>query len=100
MPAHKTFPFALMLALAGCASSSEQVGITIDPPDAGVYLNGVRVNQGSKGVYEIDFSRSPRAFLQLTAYGYVPETHELTQRAVQDQINRYGEYSFTLKQER
>lgn len=88
------------LALPACTVSKPTVGIVIDPPEAGLYLNGTRVTRGAKGVYEIDFSTSPRCYLQATAYGYEPIFVELTQRKVAEQVRQYGEFSFKLKQER
>ena len=103
MSASRTsLPIALLatLTLSACGTSGQKIGIKLSPPEAGLYLNGERVNQGSKGVYLIDFSQSPRCFLQATAHSYEPILWELTPEKVADQVNQYGEYTITLVQEK
>lgn len=88
-----------LAALTGC-SSTMKVGISVDPPSAAVFVNGVRVGQGARRVYEIDFGASERICVQAAAPGFEPMCEMLTLQQVTDQIDKYGDFVWVLKQEK
>ncbi|MBX3464527.1 MAG: hypothetical protein KF830_15265 [Planctomycetes bacterium] len=89
-----------LLACAGCSSSTYKVGIAVDPPTASVYVNGERVGAGSRRVYEIDFGANERICIQAVASSHEPVTEMFTRQQINDQISKYGDFSWVLKQEK
>lgn len=89
-----------LLACAGCGSTTYKVGIDIDPPTASVFINGERVGPGGKRVYEVDFGADERICIQAVAPSCVPFTEMFTRQQVVDQISKYGDYQWVLKQEK
>lgn len=61
------------LCLAGCSSSKYMHMLSVNPPDASVYVNGERVGQGNTRPIEFDFEQGPRVSVQATHPDYVPE---------------------------
>ena len=90
--------FALLL-LPSC-SSTLKVGISIDPPSASVFVNGTRVGQGARRIHEIDFGQSERICVQAAAPGFEPMCEMLTKQQVTDQLEKYGDFVWVLKQEK
>jgi hypothetical protein len=86
--------------LPACGSSSYALGIAIDPPTAAVFINGQRVGQGSRRVYDVDFGSSERIYVQAAASGFQPLLEVLTKKQVEDQIAKYGDFRWALTQER
>jgi hypothetical protein len=96
-------PLASLLALAclpACSTTAFKVGIAVDPPTAAVFVNGTRVGQGTRRVYDVDFGSSERICVQAAAPGFEPVTELLTKQQVQDQLSKYGDFRWTLKQEK
>lgn len=89
-----------LLACAGCGSATYKLGIVVDPPTASVYVNGERVGPGGRRVYEIDFGRDERVCIQAVAASHEPITEMLSRQQIVDQISKYGDFSWVLKQER
>lgn len=89
-----------LLACAGCGSATYKVGIVVDPATASVYINGERVGPGGRRVHEIDFGKDERVCIQAVAASHEPITEMLTRQQIVDQINKYGDFSWVLKQER
>ncbi len=77
-------PLAL-LALAACGSSGYVRVVSVNPPDASVYINGERVGQGSSRPYTFDFGDTERICVQATHQDYNPEI-EWFDRARLDQM--------------
>jgi hypothetical protein len=68
--------FASLLACAGlaaCGGAGYVRVLSVNPPDASVYINGERVGQGSSRPYTFDFSQTPRVYVQATHPDYQPE---------------------------
>lgn len=88
-----------LLTLPSC-SSTQKVGISIDPPSASVFVNGTRVGQGARRIHEVDFGTSRRICVQAAAAGFEPMCEMLTKQQVTDQIEKYGDFVWVLKQEK
>ena len=59
-----------LLALAACGGSTLSQTIYVNPPDASVYMNGVRVQKGMNRSHEFDFSKCDRILIQAISPGY------------------------------
>ena len=88
-----------LLTLPSC-SSTLKVGISVDPPSSSVFVNGTRVGPGARRVHEIDFGQSERICIQAAAPGFEPLCEMLTLQQVTDQIEKYGDFVWVLKQEK
>jgi hypothetical protein len=89
----------LLLALPAC-SSTLKVGISVDPPSASVFINGVRDGQGTRRIHDIDFGDNERICVQAAAPGFEPLCEMLTKQQVTDQIAKYGDFVWVLRQEK
>ncbi len=89
-----------LLCLPACSTSAYKVGIVVDPPTAVVFINGTRVGQGARRVYDINFTGIERICVQAAEPGYEPMTELLTRQQVVDQIDKYGDFRWVLKQEK
>lgn len=96
----KTLPVLALLCLPACGTTTYNLPMQVDPPTASVYINGKRVGQGDRFVYEVDFSGGERICIQAAAKGYEPRMLLLTQKQLKDQINKYSDLRWTLTQER
>lgn len=88
-----------LLTLPSC-SSVLKVGISVDPPSATVFINGVRDGQGARRIHDVDFGEYERVCVQAAAPGFEPMCEMLTKQQVVDQIAKYGDFVWVLKQER
>jgi len=96
-------PAAALLALScltGCSTTTFKVGMIVDPPTSAVFVNGTRVGQGARRVYDIDFGPHECVCVQATAAGYEPMRELLTRQQVIDQVEKYGDFKWYLKQEK
>lgn len=89
-----------LLACTACGTSTYKVGIAVDPPTASIYVNGEKVGAGGRSVYEIDFGVDERVCIQAVAPGHEPHFVMLSKQQITDQINQYGDFQWTLRQER
>lgn len=89
-----------LLCLPACSSTSFKVPIQVDPPTARVYINGTRVGQGDRFVYDVDFGADQRVCIQAAAKGYEPRTLLLTRQQLKDQLSGNTDLRWTLIQER
>lgn len=75
-PLRRSLRSASVLACAGlcaCGGASYVRVLSVNPPDASVYINGERVGQGSSRPYTFDFRETPRIYVQATHPDYQPE---------------------------
>jgi hypothetical protein len=77
-------PLAL-LALAACGGSGYVRVVSVNPPDASVYINGELVGPGSSRPYTFDFGDCERVYVQATHQDYNPQI-EWFDRARLDQM--------------
>ncbi|MBZ0153933.1 MAG: PEGA domain-containing protein [Planctomycetes bacterium] len=72
--------------LAACAGSSYSRLVSVNPPDASVYINGVKVGKGDKRPQTFDFSQVGRIYVQATHPDYQPETEWFTLEKIEQMI--------------
>jgi hypothetical protein len=89
----------VLLTLPSC-SSVMKVGISVDPPSAAVFVNGVRDGQGARRIHDFDFGEYERVCVQAAAPGFEPICEMLTKQQVTDQLAKYGDFTWVLKQEK
>ena len=89
-----------LLTCAACGSATYKVGIVVDPPTASIFVNGEKVGAGGRRVHEIDFGAYERVCIQAVAPSHEPYMEMLTKQQIADQISRYGDFSWVLRQER
>lgn len=94
----RSLVLAPALCLAGCGSSTYMHTLSVNPPDASVYVNGVRVGQGSSRPVEFDFTESPRVCVQATHPDYIPEMEWFTLAKLKHMMSTNTPVTLTLRQ--
>ncbi len=89
--------FAVPLALTACSSSSFVRVVSVNPPDASVYINGERVGQGSSRPQTFDFSQCDEIFVQATHPDYQPELERFTLQKMKNMMATNTEVRLTLR---
>lgn len=64
---------AALLAATACTSTSVEHFVSIDPPDASVYINGVRKGKGDRRIHVFDFTNAERVWVQAVHRDFHPE---------------------------
>lgn len=85
------------LCLAGCSSSTYMHMMSVNPPDASVYINGERVGQGSSRPQQFDFTNSPRLYVQATHPDYQPEMEWFTAEKLKHMMSTNTPVTLTLR---
>lgn len=94
----RRFPILVpALFLTACGSSGYSRIVSVNPPDASVYINGERIGQGSARPYAFDFSQCSRVYVQATHPDYMPEFEWFTLEKIQDMIRTGTEVRLTLR---
>lgn len=88
---------APVLCLAGCGSSTLMHTLAVNPPDASVYVNGVRVGQGSSRPVEFDFSDCTRVCIQATHPDYKPEMEWVTEKEIRHMMSQGKDKTIVLQ---
>ena len=86
-----------LLPLAACGSASYVRLLSVNPPDAAVYINGERVGQGSRRPHTFDFSNCSRVYVQATHPDYQPETEWFTQEKMEQMVATDTPVALTLR---
>ena len=85
---------------AGGGPTPAKVGIAVDPPTASIYVNGEKVGAGGRRVHDIDFGPYERVCIQAIAPSHEPYMEMLSKQQIKDQLDKYGDFSWVLRQER
>lgn len=72
------------LALAACGSSGHKLMISVNPPEAALFINGHPVGQGSRRVHTLEFGDNERIYVQATAENHRPYFEWLTVQMLED----------------
>lgn len=75
-----------LLTLGACGSASYSRVLSVNPPEASVYINGVPVGKGNSRVQTFDFSQVERIYVQATDPNYQPETEWFTRAKIEEMI--------------
>ena len=86
-----------MLALAACGSSGYVRVLSVNPPDASVYINGERVGQGNSRPYTVDFTTVVRIYIQATHSDYQPEIEWFDRARIEQMIASNLDVKLTLR---
>lgn len=86
-----------LTGLAACGSSSYVRVLSVNPPDASVYINGERVGQGSSRPQRFDFTSHSRIYVQATHPDYVPEIEWFTVEKIEQMISTNTDVKLTLR---
>jgi hypothetical protein len=94
---HRSAILLPALALAACGSASYTRVVSVNPPDATVYINGEKVGQGSARPCKFDFSNVDRIYVQATHPEYQPEMEIFDQARIQQMIAENLPIKLTLR---
>ena len=86
-----------LLALAACSSSSYGRVVSVNPPDASVYIKGERVGPGSSRPQTFDFSDCERICVQATHPDYHPEIEWYDRTRLEQMIDANLPVAITLR---
>jgi hypothetical protein len=84
------------LCFSACGSSGYIRVLSVNPPDASVYVNGEKYGKGDSRPFTFDFSQNKRVFIQATHPDYHPAIEEFTEEKVQNMIATKTEVKITL----
>lgn len=87
-----------LLGLPACFGGSNYVRVlTVNPPDASVYINGVKVGQGSARPQTFSFAECSRIYVQATHPDYQPETEWFTAEKLDNMVATNTDVKLTLR---
>ena len=86
-----------LLALGACGGAGYVRVVSVNPPDATVYINGERAGQGSSRPYTFDFSNVERIFVQATHPEYLPELEIFDRARIEQMIAANLDVKLTLR---
>lgn len=86
-----------LLGLAACSSSSHTLTLSVNPPDASVYLNGDKLGQGNSRPVVFDFSQYQRVYLQATHPDFEPEFEWFDKAKVEAMLASRTDVLLTLR---
>ncbi|MFK7740279.1 MAG: hypothetical protein AB8H80_08140 [Planctomycetota bacterium] len=87
-----------MCLLASCGGSTLSRTIYTNPPDASVYMDGVRVQKGMNLNHEFGFENVDRVLLQATSPGFEPSSQYVTRRTIEALIRNDDKLRIELRQ--
>lgn len=85
------------VALAACGGARYVRTVSVNPPDATVYVNGEKIGQGSSRPYTFDFSGTERIWVQATHPDYLPEMEVFTVTDIQQRVDSNLDVKLTLR---
>jgi len=85
------------VVLAACGGAGYVRTVSVNPPDATVYVNGEKIGQGSSRPYTFDFSNVDRIWVQATHPDYQPEMEVFTLADIQQRIDSNLDVKPTLR---
>jgi hypothetical protein len=87
----------LAVSCAGaCSSSTYQRVVSVNPPDATLYINGVKVGKGDRRPREFDFATVGRVCVQAVHPEYKPEVEWLTEADMRNLVDTNTDLKITL----
>ncbi|HEB54403.1 MAG TPA: hypothetical protein ENI87_14215 [bacterium] len=95
-----TFLLLTMLGGAACSSSRYTRVVSVNPPDASLYINGEKVGSGDKRPHVFDFSKFQRVYLQATHRDYLPRFEWYDEAKLQQMIANNLPIRMTLNERR
>lgn len=93
----KSALLASLLGLTACGSASFSRVVSINPPNASLYINGERVGNGDKRVRRFSFSKEKRIYIQAVHPDFYPELEVYDERRVTDLINANLPLKITMR---
>ena len=75
---HKAALCVALLGLAACGATSHTLVVSINPPEASLYINGEKVGNGDKRPRTFSFEKEKRYYLQAVHPDFKPmlEIHD------------------------
>ena len=86
-----------LLALGACNSSSFVRVVSVNPPEASVYINGEKVGSGNSRPQKFDFRGKERIYVQATHPDYQPETEWFTLEKMEHMVDSNTPVRLTLR---
>jgi hypothetical protein len=86
-----------LLGLAACGGARYVRVVSVNPPDATVYVNGEAIGQGSSRTYTFDFSNVERIFVQATHPEYQPAMEVFTRSDIEQRVAANLDVKLTLR---
>jgi hypothetical protein len=88
------------LAAAACSSSSYERVVSVNPPDASLYINGEKVGKGDARPRDFDFAEVDRVCIQAVHPDYLPHIEWKTQKELGDLVRNNIPLKITLTERR
>jgi hypothetical protein len=87
-----------LLLLSACSSSSRNLVVSVNPPEASVYINGELAGKGNSRPHELSFANCERIYIQATAPNFEPRTEWFTMKQLDEMIDHSLDINITLRQ--
>ena len=85
-----------LLGCAACSSSSYSRVVSINPPEASLYIDGERVGTGDKRVQKFSFKKVKRHYLQAVHPDFNLEEMIITEAKLREMIKNNVDIRLTL----
>jgi len=69
----KTALLASLLGLAACGSTSNSIIVSVNPPEASLYIDGKKVGEGDKRERTFSFANAKRHYIQAVHPDFIPK---------------------------
>lgn len=69
-----------LLGLTACGSSSYRRPVSVNPPQATIYINGVESGSGDKKMVTFSFEKHKRIYLQARQKDHLPMLRVITEK--------------------
>ena len=86
------------LLATACSSTSRSMFISVNPPQAALYINGEPVGNGDKRPHTLSFAESERIYVQAAAPDFEPRIDWFTLQQLDEMIDRNLDILISLRQ--
>ena len=88
---------ASLLGLTACGSSGYQRVVSINPPEASLYINGEKVGNGDKRERSFSFATQKRHYIQAVHPDFVPKLEIVDEKTLEGLVKNNLQFKMTMK---
>ncbi|MFN3241657.1 MAG: hypothetical protein ACE37K_09115 [Planctomycetota bacterium] len=93
----KTALLASLLGLTACGSSGYSRVVSINPPEANLYINGVKVGNGDKRERQFSFEQQKRYYIQAVHPDFIPKLEIVDEKMIRGLVKNNLPLKMTMK---
>ncbi|MCK5945216.1 MAG: hypothetical protein KAI24_24720 [Planctomycetes bacterium] len=93
----KTALLGSLLGLTACGSANYSRVVSINPPEASLYINGEKVGNGDKRERSFSFARHKRHYIQAVHPDFIPKLEIVDEKTLQGLVKNNLQFKMTMK---